>query len=208
MLSKPVLIECYFLPPIAWFSEIHHFDTLILDIESKYIKQSYRNRAIIKTANGMMNLTVPIAGSQQINLKYIKIDYKTNWQANLWRSIISAYNKSPYFEYYKDDLEKILFTKYEFLYELNISLIHYFLKCLKLKMEVTLTIENDINDIFDKRKLITNKPKSLNNMEERSFKIYKQVFGNQFDSNLSILDLLSCCGPNSNQFLEKSETIH
>jgi hypothetical protein len=207
MKPNAILIESYFLPPLAWFLEIMNEEVVILDTSSKYQKQSYRNRCTIKTANGCVNLSIPIAGSQNLPFSEIKIDYKTNWQILFWRSMCSAYNKSPFFEYYKPELEQVLFTKFEYLYQLNEAFIKFTLKCLKQKKQL-LPINELVNyDINNRTGRVTNKPKSLNISSEYQFSTYKQVFGSNFDNNLSIIDLISCCGPDSIEVLRKSEII-
>ena len=204
MLPNTKLIESYFLPPVAWFAQIIDAEELLLDIDSTYQKQSYRNRTYIKTSNGVLPLSVPIAGSQHLKMSETKIDYSQNWQTNYWRTIVSAYNKSPFFEYYLPDFEVVFFRKHENLYEFNEAFIKLSLKYLKINAKVTNYEGGEINSIIDKRGMILNKTKSPLLETNYRFEPYKQVFGEKFDENLSILDLLSCKGPEAKEVIKKT----
>ena len=72
-----------------------------------FVKQSIRNRCEIYGANGKLRLTIPKErkGSSKTIIKEIKISYKEDWQKLHWNAIKSAYNSSPFFEYYQDELE-------------------------------------------------------------------------------------------------------
>jgi hypothetical protein len=152
-------------------------------------------------------LTVPLTGKHgKVFITDIRIDYTQKWLTNHWRTIQSAYGKAPFFEHYVDDLEKVLFKKYEFLYDLNIQLLSMCLAWLKWNVVVSesLSYEKDCPlTTTDLRSLINPKKTELlakfYNPSE-----YTQVFGNTFVSNMSLIDLIFCEGPVASKIIRAS----
>lgn len=183
------------------------FQFLNIKIEryETYQKMSFRNRTVIAGSNGLINLSVPLekGRSQKLLIRDIKISYSENWQEQHWRSIKSCYGNSPFFEYYENSLFLQFQQKQVFLLDLNLSLMEWVKKQLKLNavLEMTEAYQTDPGpEIFDGRNL--SKPKTL---EEGSEPIrYTQVFEDRIGSqpNLSILDLIFCVGPAANSLLK------
>jgi hypothetical protein len=125
----------------------------------------------------------------------IRIANDNPWQKKHWRSICTAYNSSSYFEFYKDDLEKVyLNMKHDLLIELNSRLTTLILQLLGLKIDITYTdtwnepvSDDDPRVRFSKGSPVTGIPP------------YPQVFSYKFGftDGLSILDLLFNKGPDS-----------
>ena len=115
-----VLIESHYLPSISYFKAIFPAKTIILESNEYYVKQSYRNRCEILTANGVDKLIVPLTSKHgKVYIRDVRIDYSQKWLNGHWRAIQSAYGKAPFFEFYADALYNILFSK-KVLYRLNI----------------------------------------------------------------------------------------
>lgn len=194
------LIEIQYLPPIEYFCVLASFKEVILEKNEQYIKQTYRNRCYINTANGVVKLVVPVTAKHgKALIKEVQIDYSSKWQNIHWRAIESAYRKSAYFEFYADQLHGILFKNHKFLFDLNKELLSF---CLQTSgISTTLTESSAFKKVPDPelkefRSVIS--PKKA--YSERSYyqpSSYVQVFGNKFVSNLSFIDLLFCEGPNS-----------
>ena len=116
------LIELHYLPSIAWFAATQPFDTITLEKHEHFVKQSYRSRCRIVTSQGIQELTVPLTGKHGKTLiKDIRIDHRQKWVNNHWRSIVSAYNNAPFFEYYSDALHDTLYKEHTFLFDLNLE---------------------------------------------------------------------------------------
>ncbi len=198
-----ILLSTAYLPPIEYFATILQFNSLKIEKYEHYIKQTYRNRCNILTANGLLNLSIPvnkIDGNHTL-IKDIRISYLSNWQSNHWRAIESAYNKSPFFLYYRDDFEKFYTQTYELLIDYNTELLKFILKKLGTSIEINFTddfvpINNSANDI---RYSIQPKQKQ----KSIDFPHYYQVFEEKhgFIPNVSIIDLLFNEGTESKNYL-------
>lgn len=149
-------------------------------------------------------LTVPLTNKHgKVPISEVNIDYSIKWQNNHWRTIESAYRKAPFFEYYSDELKKIIYDDHSFLFDLNFALLSFCLKSISFKPQLSVSVtyeKSPETPLHDLRSLIQAKiPYS-----ERSFYKsipYYQVFGNHFADNLSLIDLLFCEGPRSGSLI-------
>ena len=66
------------------------------------------------------------------------ISYNERWQDLHWQSFISAYRRSPFFEYYEEEFRKLYTTKFEFLVDFNFQMMQLIAKILK-KTELSVT---------------------------------------------------------------------
>ena len=197
-----ILVSTAYLAPVEYFSLISRADTVYVEREENYLKQSYRNRCYILSAHGPQLMTVPVyQGSlHKTPIKEIRIDYSKRWQQVHIRALVASYSSSPYFEFYFENIEKIISGKNDFLLDLNMGLTQSILKMLKMEINLTYTTnyvpvgtaENDF------RYKITPKEKSQFLSKE-----YIQVFdnGNGFISGLSVLDLIFNKGPEAVDYL-------
>lgn len=203
------LIELHYLPSVAWFAATHRFDGIVLERHEHFVKQSYRSRCRIVTAQGVHELTVPLTGKSgegKTSITDVKIDHSQKWLNNHWRTIVSAYNNAPFFEYYADSLHSTLFKKHTFLYDLNLELLTICRGWLKLQNQVTETMayeKTPAQGTTDLRNIVNaKKPASC----EKYFQSqpYTQVFGHTFAENMSVIDLIFCEGPNARQVITSS----
>lgn len=203
------IIDLHYLPCIAYFSCISRLNTIIIEKYEYYEKQTYRNRCYINTANGIERLTVPLTSKHNnVLITDVRIDYSQKWLTNHWRAIESAYRNAPYYEHYAEDLQKILFKKHVHLYELNIELLTICLSWLKFEIpikESALYEKIPIQATQDMRNMIHAKKMELGDINFAAIR-YQQVFGKTFASNLSIIDLLFCEGPNARKIVWDSQT--
>jgi hypothetical protein len=205
------LSELHYLPSIPYFQQLLAADALLLDAHEHYHKQTYRNRCLILTAQGPQPLTVPVvdgARSAKVRTSEIEIDYRQNWMHRHFRTLQTAYNSSPYFEYYADYLKDIYASKPALLWNLNLEMLRLLLRCLRWQLPIELTIEYHSPTLptasspLDRRDFLT--PKMAADRSEpdsTSQRPYLQVFGPAFVPGLSVLDLLFMQGPAAGQFL-------
>lgn len=184
---------------------------LRLEKHEHFVKQTFRNRCYIVTGHGLDSLHVPLTGKHgKIKMCDVRIDHTQKWVTNHWRSLSSAYGKSPFFEHYSDELKKVLFKKHDFLYDLNFELLTLCLKWLKIDLDLQETLvyektpeREDEDDIHDFRGLLT--PKRPDNVGRVYRPVcYQQVFGNAFAENPSLIDLIFCCGPEAGRIVKSS----
>ncbi len=200
-----LLIESHFLPCIEYFCALTGHKTVVIEKHEHYLKQSFRNRCYILAAHGPERLTVPLTGKHGNSLiTSVQIDYAYRWQTNFWRTLQSAYANSPYFEHYKDDLHRELFSGEKYLFDLNLRLLSMCLKWLSWKKDITQTPEyQPITHLVDLRNVISAKSDFAHRPFFQPF-AYQQVFGKAFVPNLTILDLVFCVGPEAGRIIQGS----
>jgi WbqC-like protein family len=200
-------IEPHYLPSLEYCCALLSVDNLVLEKHSHYSKQAQLNRCYINTTQGRQRLSVPIAGPKNnMPLLEIRIDYTYRWQSNHWRSIESAYAKSPYFEHYNSELQAILFQHHVFLCDLNRDLLSFCLQKTGMNRIIseTTSYEKFLKpEVMDWRGAISPKKTRLDEVFYKPCPYY-QVFGNTFEENLSVIDLMFCEGPKSSVILQSS----
>ena len=118
-----LFIPTYF-STISQYTSIVKSNIITFEAEENYQKQSYRNRCYIFGANGKQLLNIPISNTNKISGKIKMRDVvieNSNWQRQHYKSLTTAYNHSPFFEFYKDDLQFIFTKKYKYLLDINID---------------------------------------------------------------------------------------
>lgn len=205
---KTLLIDLHYLPCLEYFTLLQQYDRIQLEKHEHYIKQSYRNRCYINTAQGVEMLVIPLTDKHgKVTIKDVRIDYSIKWQNNHWRTLESAYRKAPYYEHYADELNKIIYTGHKFLFDLNKELLSFCLKSIRHQPMITESeAYKKIPDpgLIDLRSTILTKIPFSNRTYYKP-RPYYQVFGNQFVANLSLLDLLFCEGPQAGSLLITSQ---
>lgn len=196
-----LFIPTYF-SPISQYQALLNSNSITFEVEDNYQKQTYRNRCYIYGANGKQLLNIPVSipkSSKKTKSKDILVE-NSNWQKQHYKSFEAAYNHSPFFEFYKDDLQKIFSKKYTYLLDVNLDSFNFIKNALELPIEYKFSKTYEENKPNDFRDLADSKKKV-----EISFLSYIQMFDQKFGflKNLSILDLLFMEGPNSINFLEK-----
>jgi hypothetical protein len=198
-------------PNIEWWCRMMAADAMHFDIAEHFEKMTYRNRYYIAGANGLLKMSIPISGGREHRapMQETGIDNKSLWQKQHWRTIVSAYNNAPYFEFYKDSLEKLFTDNFERLFDFNLSTVHWLKQQLDLKFEETLLDTYHPKYPEAKGDLRAMKP-GRESCNDCDFPIYYQVFEERtgFLPNLSLLDLLFAEGPFTARWLrENTEAI-
>ncbi len=193
-----------YFPNIAHFVAIAKADAIVFEVDDNFLKQTYRNRTYIYGANGKLALNIPVIHTQKSRQKYrdVKIYNEENWQNTHWKSLLSAYRTSPFFEYYEDELQPLFNLKADFILDFNLKCMEVVCDCLQLDLKTSKTdvYKKTVKNTADYRFLVNAKKE-----KPQQFDCYTQVFGDKhgFISNLSILDLLFNEGPNTMNYLEK-----
>ena len=93
---------------------------LQIEVMESFPKQTYRNRCTITTPDGPLTLTVPVKHSERKQLtRDVEISYQKHWQHQHWIALVSAYKRTPYFDYYMDYFRPFYEKETKFLLDLN-----------------------------------------------------------------------------------------
>ncbi len=201
--EKTVLLSLAYLPPMSWFSLLLKHPVRIEQHET-YRRQSYRNRCHIYSERGVLPLSIPVSkpnGNHTIISK-AEIFNNEKWYLKHWRAIQSAYEASPYYLYYKDDLQDFYTGNFDNLFDFDRQLLEKICELLDIQPQISFTeyFEKNPTEIRDLRHHFTPKKQVTGTFPE-----YIQVFSSRhgFLPDLSIIDLLFNLGPDSNNYLEK-----
>jgi hypothetical protein len=200
-----LILSSAYLAPVQYYSKLLHADKVFIEQYEHYTKQTYRNRCIIAAPTGELALTVPIVkpDSPKCYMRDIRISDHGNWRHLHWNALTSAYNHSPFFEYYRDDFAPFYEQKYEFLMDFNEELCRLVCSLLEIEphIERTASYQPVPPGEPDWREQI-NPKKDYRADSSFTLRPYYQVFqGRDFLPNLSIVDLLFNMGRESVLYL-------
>jgi hypothetical protein len=188
--TKTILLSSAYLPDLTYLSEVLNADTIYIEQQEHFVKQTHRNRCDILTSNGKLTLSIPLLKSGEKELISNKrISYAENWQQQHWRSITSAYKSSPYFEFFEDEFKPFYNTKFDLLIDFNTQLLQTVLHILRIKKEILFTREFILNPI-DCKDLREHPHSSLH--EKLNQTPYYQIFADKlgFIPQVSCMDAL------------------
>ena len=197
------LFSTAYFAPISYYREVVKYRSIYIDKYENYLKQTFRNRCVICSANGPLALSIPVVktSGNHTPVKDIHIDYSKPWQRTHLRAMESAYRCSPFFEHYHDELKRLYEQKFDLLLDFNTCLNVFITRCLKCDFELMFT-ENYIKNsegIIDFRNSFTKR--SIKNIEmPRYFQVFENKFG--FIPDLSIIDLLFNEGKHSLAYIK------
>lgn len=195
-MHKPLVKTCDYFPSWQWFQVYLNAERVEISLMQPYQRKGMENRCCIGTANGPLFMSVPLAGgrNQHTPLNELKPAYHTRWQHQHAQAIRSAYGRSPYFDYVEALFRPVFTQTFDSLSAMNLFIIEACLKSMKIQAKHDLQCEP--YTVFD----------SPVELHLRPIKPYIQPFSDRhgFMPNLSILDTLMCCGPQTRQLLEES----
>jgi len=199
---KNCILSTAYWHPVQALCKMTDVDEVTLEQHEHYVKQTYRNRCLIYSVNGVYPLVVPVAKTSGVKMpiRDVRIDYSEPWQHVHWKAIEAAYRSSAFYDYYVDDFRPFYERQERFLFDLNEKILRLALDLIGLKVAVNYTdaFAHSQYDISPKIPFTTDtkfKPQH-----------YYQVFSSRsgFAANLSILDLLCNEGNNSLSVLQQS----
>jgi WbqC-like protein family len=214
-----ILIEAHFFPSVEYLARCVQADSVVIEAHEHFQKSSYRNRCHIAGANGLQVLSVPLRRNRDNenmkilrdieapkSIQNIKIAYDTDWQRQHWRTLQTAYGSAPFWDFYAPVFERFFTEKFEFLLDYNVEILKTVFKLLKIEKVTNISLSTTYASIFtegsDFRQTIQPKTHDAANAVS-----YSQLFNDRYPflPNLSVLDLLFCCG---NQSLSVLKNTH
>lgn len=200
-MSGRILVSTAYFPNLNYLAQLVNADGVLMEKHEHFLKQTYRNRCDVLTANGRLSLSIPLvklADKESIGSK--RISYAENWQQQHWRTISSAYKNSPYFEFFEDEFRPFYETQFEYLFDFNLQITQTLLKVLRVKQEIAFTnTYNSVPENIADLRILSNlkQPASIT-------KPYYQVFSDRFGfvPGLSSMDALFNTGLETRQLLQ------
>lgn len=228
---KVAIHQPNYLPWMGYFFKMMRADCFVLFDNAQYPKGTICNKNRIKTPIGEMSLTVPVKISkghlQKIN--EIEIVITEKWAVKHWKTIQTNYSRAKFFKYYESAFELVYKRRrWSSLAELNETIILLIRELLGIQTKIIRASELLITDKVgnlgickflgatcylsgDGSRGYLREEEFIKegiSIEYTNFKhpaYYPQLYVG-FIPNLSIIDLLFNCGPESKNIIEDAQT--
>jgi hypothetical protein len=186
---------------LAYFKLLYNTEVIVFEQHEHFYKQQEINRFAILSANGKLELTVPVSKpfGSKTPIGKILVSNQQDWRKNHLKTLESAYSSAPFYEYYTYDIERFLEKSVGDLLSLNLASIELVSHWLDLTIPLQLSSSHEqTGDFIDYRKgsFTTTKTEPL----------YNQVFAKKglFVDQLSILDLIFNEGPMARNWITRA----
>lgn len=211
MMEETIYLSSAYLAPVAYYAKLLAYNKVYIERYDHYVKQTYRNRCVVASADGPLALTIPTEKSDapKCLMKDVRISDHGNWRHIHWNALVAGYRNSPFFEYYADDFRVFYERKYPFLWDFNQELCGLICSLIDLHPQVEGTsayrTEFTATEVDFRERI---HPKHDWRATDPTFHPtpYYQVFDARYGflPNLSIVDLLFNMGPESLIVLQQS----
>jgi hypothetical protein len=140
-MKKEVILSSAYLAPVEYYTKLFAYDTIHIEQFDHYMKQTYRNRCTIASADGSLSLTIPTEKSDDLKclMKDVRISDHGNWRHVHWNAFVAAYKQSPFFDYYADEFHRFYEHRYEFLFDFNMELCNWICEQIDLHPSFVMT---------------------------------------------------------------------
>ena len=216
-----------FLPWLGLFHKVGQADVWVLADDVQYSRGSLTNRNRIRTADGWQWLTVPVLtrGRGQQRICDVEITPDGDWRRKHCQALRWHYGHAPFFDAYAPAIEDLYAGAWTRLLDLNVALLRHLLQLLDLEVEVRFSSQMDLRDertlrLVDMTKscdcqvYLSGEGASKAYLDVEAFvaegiecrftrfehPVYPQCHEGFF-AEMSVLDLLFNCGPQSREVL-------
>ena len=150
--KRVAIVQSNYIPWKGYFDLINSVDEFILFDEVQYTVRDWRNRNKIKTAQGVIWLTIPIEVKGRFHQKIREARVSDqHWQAIHWKSITQAYSKTRYFVQYREYIEELYRSSAsQYLSEINYTFLSTL--CSLLDIHTPLMWSSDYEIVLGKTK--------------------------------------------------------
>ena len=213
--------QLHYLPWLRYLDKIHRSDVFVVLDDIQFNKNGWQNRNKLKTASGPVTLTVPVRAKAHQKLDETCIQNEVDWRKKHWRTLEQNYRKANYFDDYADFFEETYSRPWERLNDLNRHMLAFYLQALGIGTTIVYSSDLRVSGIATER--LVNLIKAVGGtayysgayalesyldpalLEDARIALefqdwqapeYPQLHG-PFVPDLSIVDLLLNCGPES-----------
>ena len=127
-----MILPTTYMGSVEWYRQfLANPSAVQIEVMESFPKQTYRNRCTIIVPHdsqsncqspiaNRLTLTVPVkrADSKQLT-RDVEICYQQRWQHQHWIALVSAYKRTPYFDYYADFFRPFYEQETRFLVDFN-----------------------------------------------------------------------------------------
>ncbi|ERK38221.1 WbqC-like protein [Segatella baroniae F0067] len=187
--------------PVQWYQKLNRHAHCLIERHDNFVKQTYRNRMVIATTNGLQALSVPVTTDgdalSKTPMRDVRVSDHGHWRHIHWNALCSAYGESPFFEFYQDDIRPFFERRWDFLFDFNMAITAKMCELLDIQPDYRpttayqpaagdgrLEADDDFRDVIRPKHPLPDPSFE----PRRYYQVYEQKWG--FQPNLSILDLL------------------
>jgi hypothetical protein len=137
-----------YIPWLDYFERIFMSDVHVILYHVQFEKNSMVNRNKVKTSNGWVWLTVPVASKGkfgELGINNIRISNSTRWQKKHWNTICGAYSKSLFFHEHRSFFEDVYSREWNELSLLMKEITIYLLNVLSIKTKIIRSSELNLS---------------------------------------------------------------
>ena len=218
-----------YLPWLGYFDKLDRCDVFCLLDTVQYKKNEFQNRNRIKTAEGWQWLTVPATYRFPQRINEVGVNQTVDWQRKHRKALKTNYSKAPFFDTYYPSFEKFYQKPYELLVDVNVASIELLVQLLDFERKLVLasSIQVETEDptlrlveicrilggdsylsgrdgakYMDVDMFVRHQINIL--FQDFNHPQYPQCYGS-FEPNMSVVDLLFNCGPESLAIIREGE---
>ena len=218
-----------YLPWLGYFDKLVQCDIFCLLDTVQYKKNEFQNRNRIKTAEGWQWLTVPVTYRFPQRINQVGVNQTVDWQRKHLKAIKTNYSKAPFFDTYYASFAKFYQKSYELIVDVNVASIELLIELLGLEAKLVLASSLQVETEDPTLRLVEickilggdfylsgidgakymDVDMFKNHKVEVLFQNFKhpqypQCYG-PFEPNMSVVDLLFNCGPESLAIIREAE---